>query len=732
MEILLQFVKIEAFSFCLGLLSGLLFFWIFIQLKPILLSWTDQIWQGLLQWRLKRTSSGEVEYRLDVLRYVQQRHLMALYGPLDRLFVQPDLFFPPPCADDNEHYLDLDTSQDLLPFLPDSPEIATAFGYPGISISEAISQGASIVLVAPNGCGKSVVLCHLASLLARQDLQLAGHHQHLPVYLKATSLAETDLTIKDPVKIVVPVISPYLSPQTRRNISAILRQKFQLGLVMILLDELELLSREQIKKICAWIHQTRLDFPNLQFITGITPGDQPPLLSAGFQPAGLLIWDRDRKRQYIGKFASVWRELESAPSPEPQPDIEVIYAHWFNDFSAPESPLSFSLRTWGFFANLNSTTDFAKQYYDYLVSIQDSHPVSSQIQEQLNRQIHTSISPYSPGDKVAGRLSSLTPSLAEFRPSEWLQAADSLKYASIEDDWVKQMLPAIIRLLNRPELPRGFRLQLISRLAASRLPGLSHRVHRLLSATDAESRLVAAFYCGFAGSPEEVERLKPLLNDPQIEVNQAAILALGAIGNQTALELVAGGLLHHEEQIQKVSAETLAQDPGIGREALLEGSVYDQFLVRKATIYGLQKSRQKWALESLRKMHVDDPQWVVQTAAERAIQLITNLSPLVPQPRPPLHNQPWLVEFASQFGIGISNTNAAEKNLRQILRTGSSSHKLLALEQILHLDDSSEPYLQALQDCLGDPDHRVRNAAYSVILLKYPQEAIELPQLNVN
>ncbi|MBS1250792.1 MAG: hypothetical protein MAG431_02388 [Chloroflexi bacterium] len=159
-------------------------------------------------------------------------------------------------------------------------------------------------------------------------------------------------------------------------------------------------------------------------------------------------------------------------------------------------------------------------------------------------------------------------------------------------------------------------------------------------------------------------------------------MALVNIGTKSALDVVAEALLTGSEELRRAAAEALANDPEEGHPALQEGSGMDDILVQHATVYGLKRINELWAIHILEKMQVEESEWIVRDAAQQALEDMQITPSSIPAPLPSLEDTPWLIAFAGEDGIGISDKDSAEEMLRKALQEGSEEQQLAALSLI--------------------------------------------------
>jgi HEAT repeat protein len=235
----------------------------------------------------------------------------------------------------------------------------------------------------------------------------------------------------------------------------------------------------------------------------------------------------------------------------------------------------------------------------------------------------------------------------------------------------------------------------------------------------------AALGCGAMQDIKSVELLASSLGAPSISARRAASLALVAIGTPTALEAVARGLLHGDDDIRRAAAESLANDPKDGHETLRDGATLPDLQVRRAVVYGLGRVEEPWALELLQSMQVQDSQWIVKTAATEVIESRTNLSnPRIPQPLSAPSQTSWLIEFAGKQGVGITPGSPATEILLKALKSGNEVERLAALPYLRRTP--TEGVIKEIYSVMTHDDLEMREAAYQV-LWEFGSADVQMP-----
>ncbi len=262
-----------------------------------------------------------------------------------------------------------------------------------------------------------------------------------------------------------------------------------------------------------------------------------------------------------------------------------------------------------------------------------------------------------------------------FSTAEWLRDAPKENIR-----WRLNLMRILVTTTQTEHLPRGIRARAFAALVGSGDLGVISLCRKLVSSTDPFVRQLAALGLGYFNDVKSIGSLEGMLQDAEPGVQRAACLALASMGTQQAIEIVATALLQGSEDLQRSAAEALANSPGQGHALLKEASTLEDLLVRRAAVFGLARIGEEWSEQALIDMQTRDGQWVVRNAADQVIQERKLGSPFTPKKLPPAHLSPWLIQYAGQFGEGISKGEPAEKMLLRALQQGDEEHKLAALE----------------------------------------------------
>ncbi|RPI31033.1 MAG: HEAT repeat domain-containing protein [Chloroflexota bacterium] len=294
-----------------------------------------------------------------------------------------------------------------------------------------------------------------------------------------------------------------------------------------------------------------------------------------------------------------------------------------------------------------------------------------------------------------------------------MSASQWLRDAPKNVRWRPLMMRRLVAMMQHEMLAMGLRMRAMCALAYSGDSGVALVFRQLLTNQSGIVRQLAALGCGLLRDTKSVNDLIALLNDPEPEVSQAAIMALATISDRTSLDAIAATLLHGSEAMRRIAAEALAFHPEEGHPALQDGSSMDDLLVRRAVVHGLVKVGEPWAIQILEKMQIEDGQWVVRNAATMAMAALGKPNLYIPRPLPALTETPWLVMYAAGLGVGVSPGKPALELLLQALKSGNEQQRLAALDYISLKGD--EGFIPAIYHILFGSKGEIREAAFNTL-----------------
>jgi HEAT repeat protein len=303
-------------------------------------------------------------------------------------------------------------------------------------------------------------------------------------------------------------------------------------------------------------------------------------------------------------------------------------------------------------------------------------------------------------------------------------AANLLRYAPRNAEWRNAIIATLLEILQNDEHPLGLRGEIVAAFALTKDPHLAALFRQLLQTPSDQLRQLAALALGLMRDTKSVDALANLLSISVGPTQQAACLALVAIGTPPALESVATALLQGDEDLRQAAAEALANDPGEGREALREGISSEDILLRRAIVYGLARIPEAWAEELLQKTQIEDTQWVVRNVAVELLEGRKRPNVRIPRRLGEPAQTPWLIEFAAKQGMGISPGQVATDILLQAFKSENYDEQRAALSYLRH--KPSEGIIGAFYHAYFSQDPVMKEMVYQT-LKEYAGAGVKLP-----
>jgi HEAT repeat protein len=281
--------------------------------------------------------------------------------------------------------------------------------------------------------------------------------------------------------------------------------------------------------------------------------------------------------------------------------------------------------------------------------------------------------------------------------------------------WRVEIFRRLMKILRTPSQPYPLRARALCAFLASGDASTIQLFRQLLSAPDSDiiARVFSALGLGVMADPASVPTLIQLMDSDVRELRWAGALALGRIASPAAMEALGHTLLTGEDDLRRAVGEALAIDFGEGHAMLREAIQDAEVLVRRAAVFGLARTHQPWALETLEKVQVEDAQWAVKSAAGQAVERMHGeaIPPLLNLPAP--SELPWLVAFAARQKTGLAPGAPALAMLQRVVKEGEPSERAAAVQMLGAFGDRK--YLPDLCAGLADGEALVRDIAFEAI-----------------
>lgn len=341
----------DRFLFWLGVLSGILIAWLFGKIRPFLISFLDSIRNSLQAFRHNLQTSIEIRYLSELQNYAQRLHMAAPLFPLDKILITPLLLAPPPPIQPEVSPPQSDLTSTTLPYLPDWPELVRNYSADTLTLEQALSAGANLLLIGKPGSGKTVSLASLATRIARRKVSDNDTSEPLPIFVHACDIQIAENNQQDPINVISEAVSPWVSRFTQSRIINLFDQAFQDGNVLLLLDGMDELSISEQQKFEDFLLRLLKAYPTIQMVTTANPEYFGRLMNLGFIPLPMATWNENRRLEFLNLWDKLWQDLISSRQEPLKHEVDpLLVKGWLSGEKQGLSPIEFTLKYWAAFA----------------------------------------------------------------------------------------------------------------------------------------------------------------------------------------------------------------------------------------------------------------------------------------------------------------------------------------------------------------------------------------------
>lgn len=305
-----------------------------------------------------------------------------------------------------------------------------------------------------------------------------------------------------------------------------------------------------------------------------------------------------------------------------------------------------------------------------------------------------------------------------FAAARWLR--DAPKNAQ----WRGKMFGTLAAILQSEGLPLSLRGQAMAAFVYSNDPSASTLFRQMINTPSFELVHLAVLGAGAMRDVKAIKILEMSLQAPSLSVRRAACMALVAINTNESLEIVAQTLLGGDEDIRRAAGEAIANDTKEGHAMLKDGITINDILLRRAVVYGLGRIHEDWAIELLKKIQIEDEQWVVRNAATEVLDSKLAVNSLAPTRLSVPHESPWLIEFAAKKGLGVSPGTPATDIFLLALKEDDPDARLAALPYLKY--HANEGVITQIYNAMYKDDPELREAAF-LTLWEMGASGVKLP-----
>ncbi|HEY75587.1 MAG TPA: HEAT repeat domain-containing protein [Thermoflexia bacterium] len=306
----------------------------------------------------------------------------------------------------------------------------------------------------------------------------------------------------------------------------------------------------------------------------------------------------------------------------------------------------------------------------------------------------------------------------------WLSQPDDLWYtrlrraaawvaqAPTDARWRNGVMGLLARTFLQPNVPLPIRQRLADALVHTGDPGVAYFLKQATRHARPDVRIAAVRALGHIAKEADLSTFETVLADKDPRVREAAAEALGIMGGRPAVHHLTLLLAQADQDLRVAAARALARCGEEGLEVLKEALRDEDFLTRRAAVYGLAEVEEPWVWERIASIAVDDPEWIVRSAAETVLEAREKRTHPI-QPPLKVSEMGWLIAWAAQRGEAVGRGEAAFTVLLTALREGDPEVRRAAA-QALGLVGKPE-HASALREAMEDEDPEVAAVALEAL-----------------
>jgi len=347
---LFRSINVERISFWIGFAAATIFWWLVVKLWPLLKKGSRQLKESYQTAKLGLQANIADRHRVDTLKHAQSMHLAANLFSLDEIAIPSRLLAPPIPIEPNAEPPTEDIVSQTIPFMPDCPELASAYGSHTLSLEEALQGGVNILLVGPPGSGKTFALAQFASALARHQIEDEYLADFIPILLHAADL-NLAADMDSPLEAIIHAIAKQASALSAPRLPNFLQTTFETGHAMLLLDGLDELAPSSLAEVVSYVKKLLQAYPKTRLVAAADSQHHSSLIEYGCAPLPMALWGPRQQAQFAMRWGDLWARYIAVDADEEYDHAEPLLLNsWLLNQASAISPLEFTLQVWATYA----------------------------------------------------------------------------------------------------------------------------------------------------------------------------------------------------------------------------------------------------------------------------------------------------------------------------------------------------------------------------------------------
>ncbi len=350
MENFFRNFELNRLSFWLGFLAATLFWWLLKILRPRFVVLLHSFRERMVSLKEDVNVKIEVHLRNSTLRYAENLHLTAPLFSLSEIIIPPEFLAPPQSIQPGEPPPIVDISELVLPYTPDFPSMAVTYGWPKLTLAEALTGGSNLVVTGHQGSGKTVALAHLAIDIISGKPLPGNINKFIPLFVHVFDLLSALDDTEDLLHPLYKVLAHLMTGIKEENLVTFIGKSIKNGRLLLLIDGLDELPPEQFPSITNYLRHLLDNYINLRIVVTASVNYIDGLSALGLVPISMATWNDRQRTNFINKWSNLWIKLIGTQQEGVVPIDPILLNAWlFNDKSS-QTPLEQTLKIWATYA----------------------------------------------------------------------------------------------------------------------------------------------------------------------------------------------------------------------------------------------------------------------------------------------------------------------------------------------------------------------------------------------